>query len=394
MADFNGSNPIAYPGFTGLGVVAQSIREIVVQFDIRYLPALSRAPMQYIAQADIGTYVMQGVFESKVPMQLPGSMAFEAFNGDNSFQQLFVAAPSVQTSPFRLNFEWPFVIENGDAKLKDFYGASTLPKTYVDAGRAHKARMLGDFRNVAYGTAAQGLTIPQPGFPNGLPLYTDGVITSSHFSHPFQKGSVRFNNLFLTAGKFTSDTLLDTQANMANIAHPTIPGMPAGYEVHHIKGPTWMRKPFFRVALANLELQVKTVGSSVAGAAATNIAAIDKLKELGESSFIGASGVGPVTYHIDPTMDGHPLVAASKAAAAAAGDPSLLKDFWEAVDGTPETAPFANFLAPDVNFVPRVRLLGDQSEEAIKYDMIRIFGQLDAGIGAGWPGGVALYFEG
>ena len=41
-----------------------------------------------------------------------------------------------------------------------------------------------------------------------------------------------------------------------------------------------------------------------------------------------------------------------------------------------------------------VRLLGDQSEEAIKSGMIRIYGDLHAGIGAGWPGGVALYYEG
>jgi hypothetical protein len=47
-----------------------------------------------------------------------------------------------------------------------------------------------------------------------------------------------------------------------------------------------------------------------------------------------------------------------------------------------------------VNFTPMVRLLGDQSEEAIKSGMIRIYGDLHAGIGAGWPGGVALYYQG
>ena len=381
MTDFNnGAGPLKYPNFEHIGVVAPTMRALVTTFDAKYQDALNRAPMAYVAQADIGTYTMAGIFEGKIPMQLPGSLAFEPFNGTNTFQQLYLAAPLVRTSPFRLNFEWPFVIENGDVRLKDYYGPARLTAAYVDAGRAHKARMLGDLRNVAYGTTAEALTIPQPGYPLGLPLYTDGSVTAAHFSHPFVASSARFVNLYLTAGKFDSDALIDTQSNMANIAHPTIPNLPAGYEVHHIKGPTWMRKPFFNVALQNLQLQIR----SSSFAATTNIASLEKLRELGESNFIGASGVGPVTYHIDPTLDSHPLVAGANQG----------KHLWEAVDGSDMSAPFVNFMAPDVTFAPRVRLLGDASEEAIKTDMIRMFGQLDAGAGAGWPGGVALYFEG
>ena len=381
MTDFNnGAGPLKYPNFEHIGVVAPTMRALVTTFDAKYQDALNRAPMAYVAQADIGTYTMAGIFEGKIPMQLPGSLAFEPFNGTNTFQQLYLAAPLVRTSPFRLNFEWPFVIENGDVRLKDYYGPARLTAAYVDAGRAHKARMLGDLRNVAYGTTAEALTIPQPGYPLGLPLYTDGSVTAAHFSHPFVASSARFVNLHLTAGKFDSDALIDTQSNMANIAHPTIPNLPAGYEVHHIKGPTWMRKPFFNVALQNLQLQIR----SSSFAATTNIASLEKLRELGESNFIGASGVGPVTYHIDPTLDSHPLVAGANQG----------KHLWEAVDGSDMSAPFVNFMAPDVTFAPRVRLLGDASEEAIKTDMIRMFGQLDAGAGAGWPGGVALYFEG
>lgn len=380
MATFNvGTTLNIFPGFKAIGAVAPSIQAMVIAFDAKYLDALNRAPEKYIAQADIGTYTMKGIFEGRVPMQLPGSLAFEARTDTKKYQQLFLAAPLVQTNPFDLNFEWPFILEQGDAKLKDYYGPSRLPGAFVMAGRAHKYRMVGELRNVAYGASAQALTIPQPGFPLGLPLYSDGTVTQAHFSHPFRKDSARFVNLYLTAGKFDSDALIDTQSNMANIAHPTIPNLPAGYEVHHIKGPTWMRKPFYNVALQNLQLQIK----AGTGAATTNIAAIDKLKELGESNFIGASGVGPVTYHIDPTMDAHPLVAGANAG----------KHFWEAIDGSEMSAPHANFLAPDVNFTPRVTLLGDQSEEAIKTDMIRIYGKLDAGVGAGWPGGVALYLE-
>ena len=376
----NGAAPLKYPGFEHIGVVAPTMRALVTTFDAKYQDALNRAPMKYVAQADIGTYTMAGIFEGKIPMQLPGSLAFEPFAGTNTFQQLFLAAPLVRTTPFRLNFEWPFVIESGDVRLKDYYGPARLTMSYVDAGRAHKARMLGDLRNVAYGVNAEALTIPQPGYPLGIALYSDGTITPAHFSHPFQAKSARFVNLYLTAGKFDSDALIETQSNMANIAHPTIPNLPAGYEVHHIKGPTWMRKPFYNVALQNLQLQIK----SSSFAATTNIASLEKLKELGESNFIGASGVGPVTYHIDPTLDSHPLVQGVNAG----------KHLWEAVDGSDMSAPFVNFMAPDVNFTPRVKLLGDQSENAIKTDMIQMFGQLDAGAGAGWPGGVALYYEG
>ncbi len=384
MATFNDPGALKFPGFTHIGAVAPSVQAMVVAFHGNYLRALNRVPAKYIAQADVGTFVMQGIFEGRVPMSLPGSLAFEMRTDTRKYQQLHLAAPSVKSSPFDLNFEWPYIIEMGDAKLKDYYGPSTLAPAYVDAGRAHKYRMLGDFRKVAYGTSAEGLTIPQPGYPLGLPLYTDGTVTAAHFSHPFRADSARFVNLYLTAGKFNSTALIDTQANMANIPHPTIPQLPAGYEVHHIKGPTWMRKPFYEVAVSNLELQIKTMSGGNVGAAATNIAALDKLREIGESNFIGASGVGPVMYHIDPTMDAHPLVTGSNAG----------KHLWEAVDGTPETAPYVNFLAPDVNFTPQVRLLGDQSEEAIKTGMIRIVGDLHAGIGAGWPGGVALYYEG
>lgn len=387
MATFNNPGPLPiFPGFVHEGVVAPTLQAMVVAFHSKYLGALNRAPMQYIKIADIGTFVMQGVFEARVPLMLPGSLAFEPFvNGQNTFQQLYVDAPAVKSSPFRLNFEWPYVIEINDAgvpdvKLRDYYGPQTLPKAYVDAGRAHKARMLGDLRNVAYGTAAEGLTIAQPGYPLGLPLYTDGTVTPAHFSHFKRKDSARFVNLYLAAGKFSSDNLITTQANMANIAHPTIPNMPAGYEVHHITGPTWMRKPFYNVALQSLQL---AISSGNGAAATTNIASLEKLRELGESQFIGASGVGPVTYHIDPTMDGHPLVQGSNAG----------KDFWEARDGSEESAPFANFIAPDVNFTPMVKLLGDGTENATKTGMIQIFGELHAGVGAGWPGGVALYLE-
>lgn len=384
---FNNPGPLPnFPGFKHVDVIAPSVQAMVVAFHANYLPALNRAPMQYIRVADLGTFVMQGVFEARVPMQLPGSLAFEPFvNGQNVFQQLFLAAPAVKSSPFRLNFEWPFVIEMNDAgvpdaKLKDYYGPQTLSKSYVDAGRAHKARMLGDLRNVAYGTTAEGLTIPQPGYPLGLPLYTDGNVTQPHFTHPFRKDSARFVNLYLTAGQFDADALISTQSNMANIAHPTIPNLPAGYEVRHIKGPTWMRKPFYQVALQQLQLEIR----AGTGAATTNIASLEKLRELGESNFIGASGVGPVTYHIDPTLDSHPLVAGANQG----------KHLWEAVDDQADGAPWANYIAPDVNFTPSVKLLGDGSENATKTGMIQMFGELHVGIGAGWPAGVALYFEG
>src|SRR6266404_2626146 len=187
MTTFNTPGPLPiFPGFQHFGVVAPSVQEIVIQFDARYLDALNRAPLKYMEVANIGTHVMAGWFEAKVPMQLPGSLAFQPFDGTRVYQQLHIAAPVVKTNPFALNFEWPFVIEQGDAKLRDYYGPSRLAAAFVDAGRAHKARMLGDLRNVAYGTGALALTIPQPGYPNGIALYSDGTVTPSHFSHPFR----------------------------------------------------------------------------------------------------------------------------------------------------------------------------------------------------------------
>jgi hypothetical protein len=392
MALSNGLPVPAFPGFSHYGVVADQVKEIATTFNAESVEALSSVPEKYVAWADVGSRTTPGMFEVKIPIRLPSSMSFQPFDGSRSYNKLDIAAPAVRVNPFDLNYEWPMVIANGNPQLAEFYGASGLAQTIVGAARAYKAQLVASLlykgmTNTALSLAAEVLTIPQPGFPNGLPLFTDGTDSASHYAHPFNSTSARFNNLFHGVGKFTDDGVFgDVMVNMTQVPHPSLPNMPLGCEVTDIIGPTHMLIPFWQTAVQTLSLQTTTAaGSEGVGAATTNIYNPEAIQRLGAAGFVGASGMSPWRFWIAPQLDSHPHLVANP------GD-----HMWLAVsrpEGSGNRDTWAELAAPNKDFVPNVTLFGDADPESRRLRQVRMISDLDAGAAAGLPHFAALYME-
>lgn len=375
-----------FPGFSSFGLVSDQVKEIAVAFNAEGINALSSIPEESVQWADIGTRVTKAPFEAKIPVRLTALLGFERFNGERSYHTANTAAVTVKASPWHLGIEWPIQFtQSGIAQLVDFYGLNDFPSDIVQHARAAKADMLASlimagFTNTALGVTAQALTLPQPGYANGLPLFTDGSASASHFSNPLDGASRTFNNLFLGAGKLNTPGVFGTMLhNMQKVPHPTKLNMNLGLGVTDIIGPTHMRSVFQEIAIQQLSLQTTTSPASLA-AATTNIYNQDSM--LRAAQIITAAGMQPVRYHIAPQLDAHPYVLANPTS-----------QMWIAVSSHKAGSAWAEFAAPDVNFTPRVTLLGDGTEEAMKTRKVRLLADLDAGVAAGLPHFVQMYFE-
>lgn len=379
-----------FPGYTQIGVVAPAVREIAITFNAEAPDALSKIPEKYVRWADVGTGTTAGFFEGKIPIRLASSTQFQArtAGNDRAYGSLDIAAPVVKTSPFDCNFQWPVQLsQSGIVELANFYGVQGLAAIVASAGKAHKAQLaasllMAGLTNAALGLTATALTIPQPGFPNGLPLFSDGSTTAMHFAHPLNPASARFKNLYYGVGTFQSyfgQCLVD----MTQVPHASQPNMPGGHEVTDVIGGTGMLLKFWQTAIQTLSLQVQSVGGSNVAGATTNIYNPDLIKNMGASQFVGASGLAPWRFWIAPQLDAHPYVVANPT-----------KDFWITVsDGGATGVRWAEFMAPSKEFTPIPKLLGDQSEEAVKTGMVRLINDLHAGVAAGLPHGVKMYME-
>lgn len=378
-----------FPGFTHSSVVAPQVREIAVTFNAESQDALTSVADEDVAWADRGSRVTQGVFDVKIPVRLPSGMMFTPFNGTRSYNRFDIAAPIVQTNPLQLNFEWPMIIDqSGNIELRNFYNASGVAQDMVNAARFYKAQLVASLTyegitNPVLGLVAKALTIPQPGFPSGLPLFSDGVNTPLHYAHPFKDTSGRFANLFPGFGKITdTDVFGNMLTLMSRVPHAVLPNVSLGCKVTDIIGPTHMLDPFYRVAIQNLALEVR--GAQFAATTNQyNPALLEKAMNAGQ--FVGASGLTPWRFWIAPQLDNHPYVLANPDA-----------HMWLAVsrkEGTGNRDTWAELAAPSKEFVPIVQLLGDGSEEARKSGMIRMLGDLHAGVGAGLPHFVQMYWE-
>lgn len=375
----------AFPGFKHYGVVSEAVQEIVTTFNTESLDALNTMPEKNVAWADRGSRVTEGLFEVKIPIRLPSSMVFKPFDGTRSYNKLDIVAPAVRSGPFDLNFEWPMQIDSsGIAQLKEFYGAEGLARQVVQAARYHKAQLIASliykgFTNAALGVTAEVNTIPQPGFVNGLPLFSDGVATAQHYAHPLNPNSGRFPNLYLNAGKITDQGVFGTMlTNMSQVPHPSYPNMTMGSEVTDIVGPTHMLIPFYQTAIQNLSLQVS--GSNFA--ATTNIYRPELLEQaLQAGAFVGASGLTPWRFWIAPQLDNHPYLAANPGA-----------HMWLAISDKPGQR-WAELVGPNEQFVPVITLFGDGDPQSQRSKQVSMLGDLDAGAAAGLPHFVQKYFE-
>lgn len=375
----------AFPGFKHYGVVSEAVQEIVTAFNAESLDALASIPEHAVAWADIGTRVTAGMFEVKIPIRLPSSMAFNPFDGTRSYGKLDLVAPTVQVGPFDLNFEWPMQInQSGIAELINFYGAEGLALMVVQAARAHKAQLVASLlykgmTNANLGLTATALTIKQPGAPNGLPLFNDQG--DGHYAHPLNANSGRFKNLFLNAGKITDTGVFgDMLMKMSQVPHPSQPNMTMGNQVTDIIGPTHMLIPFYQTAVQSLSLEIASGGSEFA--ATTNIYKPDLIEEaMRANRFVGASGIAPWRFSIAPQLDNHPYLVANPG-----------KHMWLAVSNK-QGQRWAELAGPNKEFVPVVTLFGDGVPESQKSRQVTMISDLDAGAAAGLPHFAQLYLE-
>lgn len=374
-----------FPGFTTRGVVDPQVQELAVTFNTEGLQALTESADEEVAWADIGTRVSAGMFEVKIPIRLPSSMAFKPFEGQRSYNSLHIAAPTIEPQPWDLNFEWDAAINQatGNLVLKQAFGVEGLGTEVVQAARSHKAQLVASliyegFTNAALGVTAKALTIPQPDAPNGLPLFTDGSTTPMHYSHPFKKTSGRFANLFLGAGKLT-DAFGTMVSNMQKVPHPTLPNRTMGNRVTDIVGPSHMMDPFHEISIQRLALQI----SGASFGATTNKYSVEALKAAqADGQFLGAAGLSPYRYWIAPQLDDHPYVKANPG-----------KHMWMSICAKRPSQCWAELAAPNRDFVPTTTLFGDADPQSRRTRKVSMITDMDAGAAAGLPHFAQLYFE-
>lgn len=374
-----------FPGFTSYGVVSEQVKEIATVFNAEGINALNSIPEKQVAWADVGTRVTKGDFRVKIPVGLTSLLGFQPFDGTRTYHPVSVASVAVNVAPWALNLEWPIQIsQSGIVQLENFYGISGVAGNIVQHARAAKADLVASvimagFTNSSLGLTAKALTLPQPGQPNGLPLFVDASQTK-HYANPLDANSARFANLFLNAGKITAPDVMGTVlTNMSQVPHPSKANMTLGNEVTDLIGGTAMLIPFWKLAIQSLSLETTTSPGNLA-AATTNPYSGEAIARA--SAAIGVAGLTPWRFWIAPQLDAHPYLVANPT-----------KQMWVAVSRTRQGASWCEMAGPNTEFTPMVRLMGDGSEMAAVTRKVRLLGDLDAGAAAGLPHFAQMYFE-
>lgn len=374
-----------FPGFTSFGVVSDQVKEIATVFNAEGVEALQSIGEKQVAWADVGTRVSKADFKAKIPVRLTSLMGFEPFDGERKYHPVTVASVAVNVAPWSLALEWAIQISSsGVGQLKDFYGISGVANDVVQHARAAKADMVASvimagFTNSALGVTAKALTLPQPGQPNGLPLFVDATQTK-HYANPLDINSARFANLFLGAGKITDAGVLGgALTKMTQIPHPSKANMTLGNEVTDIIGGTAMLEPFWKVAIQTLSLETTTSPANLAAATSNPYSAENMALA---ASKIGVTGLAPWRFWIAPQLDAHPYLVANPT-----------KQMWMTVSRTRQGASWCEMAGPNTEFAPMITLLGDGSEMARTTRKVRLLGDLDAGAAAGLPHFAQMFFE-
>lgn len=387
--------------------VSDQVQEIVTTYNAEELDSLGQVPETDIAWANAGTLVSLGMGLVKVPVRLPQSMAFKAFNygGARQYNSLDIAAPAVRVSPFDLNFGWPMVYdalgnarlmsETSNGTLEEFMGGGGLAMQVVDAARAYKAQLVATLlyrglTSAALSLTADMLTIPQPGYPNGLPFFTNGTDSASHFAHPFNASSGRFANCFPAFGAFAAN-FGRSLVKMTQKPHPTLPNMTMGLQVTDVVGPTHMRDRFWTMAIQSLSLQTTTSPGNI-GVASTNPYSAEAFGKYNVSNFlgqqIGASGFAAIRYWIAPQLDNHPYCLAH-ASDGPGGGPA---DMWLNICAMPKKGSWCYLAGPSREFVPFSRIYGPGDPTAQSQRRVRMECDLDAGVAGGLYHNADLFF--
>lgn len=400
MALLNAQPIQAFPGFQWSSVVSPEVQEIVTTINVESLDALNKIPEAMYRWADRGSKVSPGVGTVKVPIRLPSSMAFQPFQygGTRSYNSIDIAAPVIKVNPWDLNFAWPMIwndIGTGGT-LTDFMGVAGLASMIVTASRAYKAQLVASLfykglTSAALGLTAEALTIAQPGLPNGNALFTNGTDSPLHYAHPFRPDSPRFANAFPAYGTF-AERYIDSLVSMTQVPHPSLPNMTMGNEVTDVVGPTWMRDRFFTMAVQTLAMQAQTIGGLPVAAGTTNPLALETLGKFTKNTFIGASGFMPQTFWICPALDSHPYFTANSNANMVTGPRGGPADMWINICASDPTQTWCELAAPTKEFTPRSHLYGDGDPLSQSQRRVRLETDLDAGVAAGLPHFVQMFF--
>ncbi len=397
------------PGFRWSSVTPNATQEIITTYDMEEADALTQPADADIAWAERGSHVSVGSGIVKIIHRLPQSMAFQQFKygGTRTYNSVDVTASEVHVNPWDLSYAWPMIFDtigNGyklmnagsGGDLTDFAGIGGLAGEIVTAGRAYKAQLVASLFYTGYTSAAlsmtaSSLTYPQPGLPSGNPLFTDGVGSPLHYSHPMNANSGRFQNAYPAFGTF-AQRFGSSLVKMTQKPHATLPNMTSGARVTDVIGPTWMRDRFWQMAVANLQLQSTGSGGNIAAAAASNVYTTEVLKRFNEDSFIGAAGFGPQTYWLCPQLDNHPYFTANSSANMTTGPDGGPADMWINISAGPKRPTWAKLASNSRDFTPIARYYGEGDPRAMSERRVRLETDLDAGVAVGAPGEIDLFF--
>lgn len=383
------------PGIQWSGVIAPEMQAAVISWNPASLKAFTGVPEVYVRHADVGSRVTAGLFEARTPQRLVGSLKYQEFDGTRDYNRVTIASPIVRTNPKTLNFDWPLILERatGAVNVGDYYGLGDIVGECAGAARAHKAELWVRAIEMGIGAGAAVRTVAQPGYTTGLPLFSDST-TGLHFANAKNPNSRRFPNLFRDVGKLDeNDNFQKTLDHMIAVPHASYDRLPMGCDVRHWIGPTWMRKTFYKMFVANLILQAGSGAAAGSVAAVTNINADAVRKMYNETNFIGV-GVGGMMFHLAPFLDGMDYFTANSGAK---GDPTLGgtgEQMWITVDDSETRPPAIEFVSPDVNLIPTAHLFGDGDPQSIAEMRARLLTDLHVGFGGGQPHAMQVHFEG
>ncbi len=415
MGLLNALPQVQGPGLAGL--VSDQVQEIVTTYNTESLSAMDVGISKDNLWASQGTRVTPAVGKVKVPIRFLSSQTVTPFTPGKprDFGSIDVGAITIPTSMNQLNYAWVMVPDalgkmnlmsvGGDGTYQEFFGATGIAEAMVTAGHDYKANLVASVVYESLTDAASGITatqlgIPEIGFTSGLPLFTNGVDSAKHKAHPMRTDSATFENLFrpgvanrvgFAGGAYDSTWLEKMILAMTQVPHPSRPNRTMGLEVTDIVGPTWMKIPFWRAAVANLILQTTTTPGNI-GVASSNIFNAKTIEEMGADKFIGAGGVSPQRYWTSSLLDNHPYFTNNSGANMTSGPGGGPAHMALAISNQrPGVQNWCELAMRDRDGTPWVQMFGAGDPTAMRNRRVEIIGDYDGGARPGLAHFAALF---
>lgn len=406
----NGLPIAAFPGNPWSNSWSQQTQELITQYAMDELDALSAPASQDIAWCERGTLTAVGNGIVKIPSRMPQSLNFQPFvSGKRHYNTMDVVATVIKAAPYDLNFKipmiydslgqsWRLMSDTTDGSTMEFLGISGMAKDFVTAGRSYKAQLAASlFYSGLYATTGNltltsptARTFPQPNNPSGIALFTDGTGAEDsggalQYANPTVAASGRFKNVFFNYGAFAT-SFGPSLAEMTKIPSPTLNNQTNGARVTDVFGPSHMRDKFWQMMIQTLSPQLFEQGGALAAAATTNPYSALAAMGINEENFLG-SGFGTRRYWILPQLDSHPYVLAN-ATNGTNGGPA---DFWINASCAQGRPTWAKLVSNSKDFVPVFRFYGAGDPLAQNELMCRFECDLNGGVAAGAYGEIQMF---